>query len=47
MLVFLEINGWGIEASDPELADWILSFSAGATPETVAQLLASAMRGIG
>ncbi|MFZ1155244.1 MAG: type II toxin-antitoxin system death-on-curing family toxin [Solirubrobacteraceae bacterium] len=47
MLVFLEINGWRIEASDPELAEWILSFSAGATPETVAQLLASAMRGIG
>jgi death-on-curing protein len=47
MLVFLEINGWGIDASDPELADWILSFSAGATPETVAQLLTSAMHGIG
>jgi death-on-curing protein len=47
MLTFLEINGWHIEASDPELADWILSFSAGATPETVAQLLTSAMRGIG
>ena len=47
MLTFLEINGWHIEASDPELADWILSFSAGAIPETVAQLLTSAMRGIG
>lgn len=47
MLTFLEINGWNIEASDPELADWILSFSAGATPETVAQLLISVMRGIG
>jgi death on curing protein len=47
MLAFLEINGWYVEASDPELAEWILSFSAGTTPETVAQLLASAMRGIG
>lgn len=47
MLTFLEINGWRIEASDPELADWILSFSAGATPETVAQLLISAMHSIG
>jgi prophage maintenance system killer protein len=28
MLVFLEINGSRVEASDPELADWILSFSA-------------------
>jgi death on curing protein len=45
MLTFLEINGWQIEASDPELADWILSFSAGATPEAVAKLIASAMRG--
>jgi death-on-curing protein len=47
MLAFLEINGWRVEASDPELAEWILSFSAGTTPEIVARLLASAMRGIG
>lgn len=46
MLAFLEVNGWRVEASDAELADWILSFSAGATPETVAKLVASAMRGI-
>lgn len=45
MLTFLEINGWHIEASDPELADWILSSSAGATPGAVAKLIASAMRG--
>jgi death-on-curing family protein len=44
MLTFLEINGWRVEASDPDLADWILSFSAGATPETVAMLLRAAMR---
>ncbi len=47
MLVFLEINGWRIEASDPELADWILSFSRGATPEVVSALVTSAMRSIG
>jgi death-on-curing protein len=43
MLTFLEINGLRVEASDPELADWILSFSAGATPEGVAKLLRSAL----
>ncbi|HTB70001.1 MAG TPA: type II toxin-antitoxin system death-on-curing family toxin [Solirubrobacteraceae bacterium] len=47
MLVFLEINGSRIEASDPELADWILGFSSGATPEAVAALVASSMRSIG
>lgn len=47
MLVFLEVNGWCIEASDPELADWILGFSSGATPEAVAALVASAVRSIG
>ncbi|MCW2970741.1 MAG: death-on-curing family protein [Solirubrobacterales bacterium] len=46
MLAFLEINGWRVEASDPELADWILSFSAGATPDDVAGLVGSAMRRI-
>jgi death on curing protein len=44
MLVFLEINGWCVEASDPELADWILSFSRGATPEAVAKLVSAAMQ---
>jgi death-on-curing protein len=44
MLAFLEVNGWRVEASDPELADWILSFSASATPEAVAKLVTSAMR---
>jgi death-on-curing protein len=47
MLVFLEVNGCRVEASDPELADWILSFSRGATPEAVAKLVSAAMRRIG
>ncbi len=42
MLTFLEINGTGIKASDQELADWIISFSAGATPEDVAEFIRSA-----
>jgi death-on-curing protein len=46
MLTFLEINGWRVEAPDPELANLILSFSAGATPESVGELVASAMRTI-
>ena len=46
MLTFLEINGFRVEATDPELAAWILSFSAGATPEDVAKLLRSALLSI-
>jgi death on curing protein len=46
MLAFLEINGWRVEASDPELADWILSFSRGTTPEAVAEFVNAAMRRI-
>ncbi len=36
MLTFLEINGGSVEATDRELADWIISFSAGASPREVA-----------
>ena len=32
-----------VEASDPELAGWILSFSADATPEDVAKRLRLAL----
>jgi death-on-curing protein len=46
MLTFLEINGWRLEASDPELADWILSFSRGTTPEAVSEFVNAAMRRI-
>lgn len=37
MLTFLELNGHGVSATDRELADWIISFSAGATPADVAE----------
>ena len=47
MLTFLEINGWRVEASDPELADWILSFSAGASPEDVAELVRASLYELG
>lgn len=46
MLTFLELNGHRVEASDPELADWILSFSAGRTPQQLAPILRGAMRPI-
>jgi prophage maintenance system killer protein len=39
MLTFLEVNGLRVEATDRELADWILSFSAGAPPKQVADLV--------
>lgn len=44
MLVFLELNGVGVEASDREMADWIISFSAGATPPDVAELVRRRLR---
>lgn len=47
MLTFLELNSWRIEASDPELADWILSFSAGASPEDVAELVRASLCELG
>ncbi len=46
MLTFLEINGWRVQTTDPQLADWILSFSSGATPEEVAELVRSVLRSI-
>jgi death-on-curing family protein len=39
MLTFLEINGARVEATDRELADWIISFSAGASPREVAMVV--------
>jgi death-on-curing protein len=39
MLTFVEINGQPIEATDPELAEWIISLSAGTTVEQLAELI--------
>ena len=39
MLTFLEINGYRIKASDPELADWILDLASGTSPEDLAERL--------
>jgi death-on-curing protein len=44
ILTFLEINGWSAEATDQELADWILSFSAGNSPEALAETIRAALR---
>jgi death on curing protein len=43
MLTFLEINGLRVEATDPELSDWILSLSTGATPEDLAERIRRAV----
>lgn len=39
MLTFLEINGHRVQASDPELADWIISLSHRTTPYELAGLI--------
>ncbi len=44
MLTFLELNGYGVEAADPDLAEWILSLSAGTTPQQLAPLVRDAMQ---
>jgi prophage maintenance system killer protein len=44
MLTFLEINGISIDTPDPELADWIISLSAGTTPEDLASRIREASR---
>jgi death on curing protein len=44
MLTFLEVNGYTVEAEDPELADWIISLSAGTTPEQLAEALRERLR---
>jgi hypothetical protein len=39
MLTFLEVNGYRVDATDPELASWIIDLSDELTPEGLAQLL--------
>ena len=46
MLTFLEVNGYRVEASDPELAAWIVSLSAGTTPEELAKQIRESARPI-
>lgn len=43
MLTFLEINGWRVEASDPQLAQWILGLSDQMTAAELAQSLRTAV----
>jgi death-on-curing protein len=44
MLTFIEVNGLRVEASDPELAAWILGLSAGTTIEQLAELVRARLR---
>ena len=44
MLTFLEVNGFEVNATDPELADWIIGLSAGTTPEELAELIRPRLR---
>lgn len=46
MLTFLEVNGYGVEATDPELAEWIIGLSAGTTPEELAKGIRAHLRPI-
>ena len=46
MLTFLEINGYSVQATDPELADWIIGLSAGTTPAELAESLRARLRPI-
>jgi death-on-curing protein len=39
MLTFLELNGFRVTATDPELADWIIGFSRGVCPHETAELI--------
>lgn len=46
MLTFLEVNGYEVNATDPELADWIIGLSAGTTPEELAGLIRSRLQAV-
>ncbi len=44
MLTSLELNGYQLSATDPELAAWMISFSSGSTPEDVAEQLRTRLK---
>lgn len=44
LITFLELNGHVLVATDSELASWIISFGAGATPEGVAGSLRACLK---
>ena len=46
MLTFLEVNGYQVTATDPELADWIIGLSAGTSPEQLGDLIRSRLRAV-
>lgn len=46
MLTFLEVNGYEVNATDPELADWVIGLSAGTTPEELAGLIRSRLQAV-
>jgi prophage maintenance system killer protein len=46
MLTFLEVNGYEVNATDPELADWIIGLSAGTPPEELAGLIRSRLQAV-
>lgn len=46
MLTFLEVNGYDVNAADPELADWIIDLSAGTTAEELAGLIRSRLQAV-
>ncbi|HET7054306.1 MAG TPA: type II toxin-antitoxin system death-on-curing family toxin [Solirubrobacterales bacterium] len=46
MLTFLEVNGYQVNATDPELADWITGLSASTTPKQLAGVIRSRLRAV-
>jgi death-on-curing protein len=46
MLTFLEVNGYQVTATDPELADWIIGLSAGTSPEQLGDLIRARLRAV-
>jgi death on curing protein len=44
MLTFLELNGYKVNASDAEMAAWIIDLSAESTPEQLATILRTRLR---